>query len=52
MHVCMHVCMYVCLYVTGDDEVMVSRLAHASGVIILKKLKKRKITEHGQGGGV
>ena len=36
---------------TGDDEVMVSCLSHASGGIILKKPKERKLTEH-DGGGV
>ena len=38
--------------VTGDDEVMVCCIAHASGGIILKKPKERKVTEHEVWGGV
>ena len=39
------------LPITGDDEVMVSCLSHASGWIILKKLKERRSGVR-EGGGV
>ena len=41
-HTYMHI--YIYIYVTGDDEVMVSCLSHASGGIIPKKLKERKLS--------
>jgi len=50
--VSVRVCVYV--YVTGDDEVRVSRIAHASGPNVYRKAKGKRVLfcTGGGGGGV